>query len=206
MTGPDRRVMVGIAGAPAAGKSTLAARIVDALQPDAVLVPMDGFHLTDDELRRLGLHARKGAPETFDAWGYVALLRRLRAVDEPVVYAPEFNRHLEMAEAGAIPVPATTPVVVTEGNYLLLDAAPWTSIRNILDEVWFLEVDDDTRVERLVRRHVAFGREQAVAEARAADGVDRENADAIVAGRRLADLIITLPMRPSGDAEDGPPP
>jgi pantothenate kinase len=118
---PGGRRLLGITGAPGAGKSTLAAELVDALGEQAVLVPMDGFHLADAELRRLGSHARKGAIDTFDVAGYVSLLRRLRAA-EPTVYAPVFRREIEDAVAGAIAVRADVPLVVTEGNYLLATA------------------------------------------------------------------------------------
>ena len=118
-----RRRLLGLAGAPGVGKSTVAARLVAALAGAAVLVPMDGFHLAEAELHRLGRHARKGAPDTFDAAGYVALLRRLRHPAPETVYAPRFDRGLEEPIAGAIPVPPELPLVVTEGNYLLVPAA-----------------------------------------------------------------------------------
>ncbi len=118
----DRRAVLGICGAPGSGKSTLAAQLVAAIGPAAVVVPMDGFHLHDDELARLGLSDRKGAPETFDVAGYVALLRRLRAETGHTVYAPEFDRSREESVAGAIAVRPEHRLVVTEGNYLLHDA------------------------------------------------------------------------------------
>src|SRR2546423_8559252 len=117
--GAGRRIL-GITGAPGAGKSTLARRLVDALSGAAVLVGMDGFHLAQAELERLGRAQRKGAPDTFDGHGYLALLRRLRAAPAGVtVYAPRFDRELEEPISGAIPVPADLPLVITEGNYLL---------------------------------------------------------------------------------------
>ena len=115
------RAVLGICGAPGAGKSTLAARLAEAVGPAAVVVPMDGFHLHDDELARLGLSDRKGAPETFDVAGYVALLRRLHIETDHVVYAPEFDRSREESIAGAIAVRPEHRLVVTEGNYLLDD-------------------------------------------------------------------------------------
>lgn len=142
-----RRVL-GIAGPPGAGKSTLADRLVAALDGRAALVPMDGFHLAAAELERLGRADRKGAPDTFDAAGYTALLRRLRAPD-PVhaVYAPAFDRSLEEPVAGSLPVAPDVPLVVTEGNYLLLDDGPWAPVRGLLDEVWFLDPDARVRVQ-----------------------------------------------------------
>jgi pantothenate kinase len=180
-----RRRMLGITGAPAAGKSTLAATLAQALAPDAVLVPMDGFHLAASELHRLGRHERKGAPDTFDAAGYVALLHRLRANAEDVVYAPEFRREIEEPIAGAIAVPREVPLVITEGNYLLL----WPQARTLLDEVWFVEVDEHARLERLIARHMAYGRTRTEAEGRAY-GSDQHNAELIAASRDGADLIV----------------
>ena len=180
-----RRRILGITGAPAAGKSTLAATLAKALAPDAVLVPMDGFHLAASELHRLGRHERKGAPDTFDAAGYVALLQRLRANAEDVVYAPEFRREIEEPIAGAIAVPRGVPLVITEGNYLLL----WPQARILLDEVWFVEADEQARLARLIARHMAFGRTHAEAEERAY-GSDQRNAELIAASRDGADLLV----------------
>ncbi|GAA2974753.1 nucleoside/nucleotide kinase family protein [Streptomyces drozdowiczii] len=184
-----RRVL-GIAGPPGAGKSTLAGRITDALGPLAVLVPMDGFHLAQAELERLGRAGRKGAPDTFDAAGYVALLRRLRA-PEPgtVVYAPAFDRSLEEPVAGAVPVPPEVPLVVTEGNYLLYGEGPWAPVRGLLDEAWYLEPDDAVRVPRLVERHVRYGKRRADAERWVARS-DEANARLVAAFRDRADLVV----------------
>lgn len=184
------RRLLGIAGAPGAGKSTLAEQLVEALGPEAVLVPMDGFHLADDELFRLGRHDRKGAIDTFDAGGFVALLRRLRAADEAVVYAPLFRRDIEDAIAGSIGVAPSVPLVVTEGNYLLVDEGPWADVRGLLDEVWYVEPEEPVRLERLVARHMAFGRDLATATARAL-GSDQRNAELIASTRARADLVIT---------------
>lgn len=190
--GGGRRIL-GITGAPGAGKSTLAEQLVEALSPDAVLVPMDGFHLADSVLRGLGRHDRKGAPDTFDVAGFVALLRRLRAADEPVVYAPTFRRDLEEPIAGSIPVPAHVSLVVTEGNYLLVPGEigqPWGAVGELLDEAWYLEPVETTRLDRLVRRHLAFGRDLPAAQQRAT-GSDQRNAELIMATRSRADLVIT---------------
>jgi pantothenate kinase len=190
LVGSGRRLL-GIAGAPGAGKSTFAATLVDALAPDAALVPMDGFHLANTELRRLGRADRKGAPDTFDAAGYVALLRRLRSRDDDVVYAPAFHREIEEAVAGSLPIAKTVPLVVTEGNYLLLETSPWSAVRNLLDQVWFVEQDDKVRIEGLIARHIAYGKEPAAARAWVL-GSDERNARLIATTRHRADLIVEV--------------
>ncbi|MFE5791857.1 nucleoside/nucleotide kinase family protein [Streptomyces sp. NPDC056503] len=187
-----RRRVLGLAGPPGAGKSTLAARLVERLDGLAVLVPMDGFHLAGAELERLGRAERKGAPDTFDVAGYAALLARLRA-PEPgtVVYAPAFDRALEEPVAGSVPVPPGTPLVVTEGNYLLHDAGPWASVRPLLDEVWYLDLPDALRVPRLVARHIAFGRARPEAEAWVSRS-DESNARLIARNRDRADRVVNM--------------
>ncbi|MER6073414.1 nucleoside/nucleotide kinase family protein [Streptomyces sp. NPDC001817] len=188
-----RRALLGIAGSPGAGKTTLAEHLVRALNADgpprAAHVPMDGFHLADAELDRLGRRDRKGAPDTFDAAGYAALLRRLRDDTDDVVYAPGFERVLEQPIAGAIPVPPAARLVVTEGNYLLLTEGSWARVRPCLDEVWFCETAEDERISRLVARHEEFGKdhETAVAWVR---GTDQRNADLVAMTRGRADLVV----------------
>lgn len=156
----DGRRLLGVVGPPGAGKSTLAQCVALALGERAQAVPMDGFHLAQVELERLGRAQRKGAPDTFDAAGYAALLRRLRqqGTDE-IIYAPDFRREIEEPVAGALPVFGHTPLVITEGNYLLLDDDPaWAPVADLLDEVWYLQVDAALRLQRLTARHVQFGR------------------------------------------------
>ncbi|MCX5532025.1 nucleoside/nucleotide kinase family protein [Streptomyces sp. NBC_00006] len=191
-SGPRR--LLGIAGPPGAGKSTLAEALVDALDGAAVLVPMDGFHLADRELARLGRADRKGAPDTFDAYGYAALLARLRSPNpDETVYAPCFERELEEPVAGALPVPPDVPLVITEGNYLLLDEPPWsTAVRPLLDEVWWVDVDDAVRVERLIARHVAFGKSPDRARSWVLRS-DEANARRVASGRKRADAIVDVP-------------
>lgn len=182
------RALLGIAGPPGAGKSTLAAELVQALGDRAVLVPMDGFHLADRELERLGRRDRKGAPDTFDAAGYVHLLRRLADRHEEVVYAPAFRRDLELAEAGALPVPRDVPLVVTEGNYLLADG-PFSPVKELLTACWYVDLDPEVRLERLVARHVAHGRTPEAALAWAT-GPDERNAVLVADTRGRADRIV----------------
>lgn len=185
------RALLGITGPPGAGKSTLAEALVDALGDRAVLVPMDGFHLADAQLRRLGRADRKGAPDTFDAAGFTALLRRLRERTDDVVFAPAFDRDRELAEAGAIAVSCEVPLVVTEGNYLLCDG-PFAGVRDLLDECWWVEVDPDLRRQRLVERHVAHGRSRAEAE-QWLERTDEPNARLVERTRDRADLVVRLP-------------
>ncbi|MFJ5832974.1 nucleoside/nucleotide kinase family protein [Streptomyces sp. NPDC093089] len=189
---PGGRRVLGLAGAPGAGKSTLAARLVGRLGGLAVLVPMDGFHLAQAELERLGRADRKGAPDTFDADGYTALLARLRTpVPGTTVYAPAFDRALEEPVAGSIAVPADVPLVVTEGNYLLHDEGPWAAVLPLLDEAWYLDLDAGRRVPRLVERHVRFGKDRARAERWVRDS-DEANARLVARGRDRAHLVVTM--------------
>ncbi|GHE06129.1 nucleoside/nucleotide kinase family protein [Streptomyces alanosinicus] len=201
-----RRAVLGIAGSPGAGKTTLAGHLVRALNGDeprwAAHVPMDGFHLADVELDRLGRRDRKGAPDTFDAAGYAALLRRLRDDTDEVVYAPGFERVLEQPLAGAIPVPPAARLVVTEGNYLLLTEGSWARVRPCLDEVWFCETDEHERVRRLIARHEEFGKEHDTAVAWVL-GTDQRNADLVAATRGRADLVVPPAALPAVGLPEG---
>ncbi|MEO5312595.1 nucleoside/nucleotide kinase family protein [Pseudarthrobacter sp. CC12] len=184
------RTILGIAGAPGAGKSTFAAWLQQQFGPgEAVVVPMDGFHLGNTIIEGTPLRQRKGAIDTFDAGGYLSLLRRLVRRDEAVVYAPEFRRTLDEPVAASIAVPADVQLVITEGNYLLADQEPWKDVRAQLDEVWFLETPPALRLQRLVERHVSFGMEREAAVAWAT-GPDEANARLIQATRPAADRVL----------------
>lgn len=192
--GAHRRIL-GLAGPPGAGKSTVAARLATALTSAGVavtVVPMDGFHLADAELRRIGRHERKGAPDTFDGAGFAALLRRIRDETDGTVYAPIFRREIEDPIAGAVPVPPETRLVITEGNYLLVPDGVWGGVRGLLDEVWYLDLDEEERLRRLIARHMAYGRDEAAARARSL-GSDQANAELIATTKGRADLIVPLP-------------
>jgi pantothenate kinase len=188
-----RRLIIAIAGPPGAGKSTLAQSLVDTLSTvdgvPAVCVPMDGFHLANAELQRLGLAGRKGAPETFDAAGFVHLIRRLHEPDGEVVYAPAYSRVLHESIGGAIPVPPDLPVVLTEGNYLLLHRPPWVQLRPLLDLALYLDAPQDVRHEGLVQRQLSRGLDTAAAQAWAS-GSDAANARIVEATRASADLVL----------------
>ncbi len=187
---PGTRTVLGITGAPGSGKSTFAEWIRQQFEPgQAVVVPMDGFHLGNAIIDGTPLRQRKGAIDTFDAGGYLSLLRRLVRRDEPVVYAPEFRRTVDEPVAASIAIPADVPLLITEGNYLLTEQEPWKDIRAQLDEVWFVDTPPELRLARLVERHVSFGMERAAAEAWAT-GPDEANSQLIQATRPAADRVI----------------
>jgi len=188
---PHRRVIIGLVGEPGAGKSTLARELVIKLEGAAALVPMDGFHLSNQVLEQLGRRNRKGAPDTFDAHGFVHLVSRLRYREEDIVYAPNFLRELDESVAAAIPVHRSTPIVILEGNYLLLDEPPWHNVRQYLDTAWYVDLERTVRLHRLAERHQSLGR--APAEAKSwATTQDETNANLIRETRRRAGLIITM--------------
>lgn len=188
------RTVLGIVGPPGSGKSTLSDALVDLLADtgvNAAKVPMDGFHLADVELERLGLIGRKGAIETFDVWGYRSLLERVRQETDVVVYAPDFGREIEQPIAGSIPVLPSHSLVVTEGNYLLSELPPWAEVRSLIDEIWYCDLESDVRIERLVKRHENYGKTRS--EARNwVEMVDEPNALSVMRFRSEADVIVNM--------------
>jgi pantothenate kinase len=185
-----QRKILGIAASPGAGKSTLAQSLLQALGAQAQVVPMDGFHLANSELQRLGRQGRKGAPDTFDAAGYVNLLRRIKQ-QQPgeTIYAPEYLREFEEGIAGAIAIKPDTRLIITEGNYLLLDEGDWSQVRTVLDETWFLDIDSALRQQRLLARHMRFGRTREAA-LEWIEVTDEPNARRIEQSRNRANWVI----------------
>lgn len=188
------RALLGLAGAPAAGKSTLARRLAHGVEErlgpgTTARVPMDGFHLSNALLDELGLRDRKGAPETFDVWGYLHLLRRVREERDRPVYVPDFSRAVEEPVAACLVVPPSARLVVTEGNYLADDDEGWREIRGLLDALWYVEVPRGVREARLLRRHERGGRtrEEALAFIAASE---RPNAARVARGRGNCSRII----------------
>lgn len=188
-----RRVLIGIAGPPAAGKSTLATALAKAIQAQglgsAVAVGMDGFHLANTELARLGLTECKGAPQTFDAAGFVSLLRRLRDPEPGIVYAPRYSRVVHESIGAAVAVPQEIDIVVVEGNYLLLDEGPWQHVRDLLDLRIYLDAPGQVRQEALVRRQLSRGLDPAAAQAWVT-GSDEVNARLIAGTVSYADVVL----------------
>ncbi len=208
-----RRGLLGIVGPPGAGKSSFAHALVQRLRgrPPAgsgsdwvVQVPMDGYHLADSELVRLGRLERKGAPDTFDAAGYAALLTRLAGDGDEVVYAPAFDRDLEQPVAGSIAIAPGARLIVTEGNYLLLEDGAWAKVRGHLSEVWYIELDDQERLRRLIARHQQFGKSE-LAASEWAHGIDQRNADVVVGTCTRADLRVSSDVLAHTSRPDGVP-
>jgi pantothenate kinase len=186
------RTILGLCGAPGAGKSTLALNLAEVFGPErATVVPMDGFHLASNVISGTPLADRRGAIDTFDVGSYLSVLHRLRTRTEDVVYAPSYRRGLEDPIAASIVIPHEITLVITEGNYLLADMPAWRAVRAELDAVWYLETPSYVRIPRLIKRHVKFGRDAEAAQAWAL-GSDQTNAQFIESRRGAADLIITL--------------
>ena len=190
LAGAGGRRLLGLVGPPGAGKSTLSALLAQRLGAAMVVVGMDGFHLANAELIRLGRRERKGAPDTFDVDGYVALLRRLRRQTGPL-YAPRFDRDLEESIGSAVRVEPEVPLVVTEGNYLLHHEYGWEAVRAELDEVWYLDLNDAERRQRLVGRRLGHG-DTAAHAAFWVGEVDEPNARLVAATRARADRVVGM--------------
>lgn len=192
--GQPGRFVLGITGPPGAGKSTLAGALAAIVADQrgvgiAVVAPLDGFHLSNETLDSLGLRSVKGAPQTFDAAGFVGSLRRVRDEPRATILWPDFNRAAEETVPDAISIAPETRLVITEGNYLLLDQPQWREVRGLLDRVWYVDAPREILRRRLIDRQVANGRSRDDA-IRHVDGSDLRNAELVATTRQLADEII----------------
>ena len=185
------RKIFGLIGKPGAGKSTLSAQLIDHLGAQVAILNMDGYHLSNLALRELGRADRKGAPDTFDALGFTAILKRVKNQVDQDIYFPVFDRSIEESVAAQGVITPEVKLVITEGNYLLHNENNWGGVKELLDESWFIEVDDQIRIERLVNRHHKFGKSKADAHSWAT-GSDENNARIVAQTRELADVIINL--------------
>jgi pantothenate kinase len=150
---------------------------------------MDGFHMLNEDLVRLGRRNRKGAPDTFDVEAYIAQLEEVRRQDRHAVTAPRYDRAASTPVPDAITIEPDVALVITEGNYLLLTTPPWDAVRPMLDEVWFVEVDDAVRVPRLIARHIEFGKTAAEAREWVLQS-DEANAKVVAETRDRADVVV----------------
>lgn len=189
------RVLVGIAGGPGSGKSTLAADVIgllnDAVDGSAARVPMDGFHMKQAKLEAEELVAHKGAPQTFEAREFVDLLKILK-IAKNEISVPGYSRRIEDVVPDAFHIAANVPILVIEGNYLLLNSEPWKQITNILDFAVYIEVPREIVRERLLKRHAEHGLFTEERNIRHIEQVDMVNYDAVAQSQDRADLIIQI--------------
>ena len=190
------RYLLGLVGAPAAGKSTFSAQLVEAVnkklgQEVSVVVPMDGYHYSNEELDRRGLKALKGIPATFDAQSFVELIKKLQVESKQSVFCPLFDRSIEASIENGIEIKPQHQIIVSEGNYLLLDETPWNELRNLFDEIWFIEATIETLMPRLLARHKAGGRNEEETRAKI-ESTDLPNAKLIESTKQRAHRVIRI--------------
>ena len=186
------RSLIGIVGKPGAGKSTVVEEIEKRYKPNEVsIIPMDGFHLSNEELIELGRRDRKGAPDTFDVEGFISLIKKVKHESQVDHKFPIFHREIEASVSDEGAVPKESKVVVIEGNYLFSEDHNWSGVFPLLDHTWFIEIDDEVRIERLIARHIRYGKTPEEAE-NWSRGSDETNARFIELTAHRASNIIKL--------------
>lgn len=186
------RVVIGITGKPGAGKSTVTSKLKETIPGErTVILSQDGYHLSNLQLESLGRSNFKGAPDTFDSEGFSKILFRVKSELKNNIYFPVFHREIEESISAEGLITEKTNVVLVEGNYLLFETHGWGEVAKHLDEIWYLQVDDDLRLSRLVARHIEFGKNPQVAVAWA-HGSDEANARLIEKARDKANAFLLV--------------
>lgn len=186
------RVVIGITGKPGSGKSTVTSKLKETIPGErTVILSQDGYHLSNLQLESLGRSNFKGAPDTFDSEGFSKILFRVKSELKNNIYFPIFHREIEESISAEGLITEKTNVVLVEGNYLLFETHGWGEVAKHLDEIWYLQVDDDLRLSRLVARHVEFGKNPQVAVAWA-HGSDEANARLIEKARDKANAFLLV--------------
>lgn len=192
LLGVSENLLLGVVGKPGVGKSTFTQNMLNVLKSDRVaVVPMDGFHLSNEELVKVGKREHKGAPDTFDVQAFVELLQLLKKRDGREVIFPTFDRESETSIPGGGRILPSATLVVVEGNYLLHPDDGWGEVKSYFDETWYLELDENVRRSRLVDRHIFFGKSPIEAAAWV-ENSDDKNALLIGASRTLAGIVVVV--------------
>ena len=192
LLGASENFLLGVVGKPGVGKSTFTQNMLDVLKSDrVVVVPMDGFHLSNEELISLGRRERKGAPDTFDVESFTSLIKRVKSDSNVDHKFPIFHREIEASIEDEGMVLKESKVVVIEGNYLFSDDHNWDGIYPLLDHTWFIEIADEVRIKRLIARHIRYGKTPEEAEVWSR-GSDETNARFIDLTAYRAENLIKL--------------